>query len=424
MSRSLRVHPDYIQKIKTAVKRNGYPRQQDLATDLQISLATISNYLNGKPVDNYNFQDISKTLGLDWQEIADFEWISPYNEKVKTGKKDTCLDEEDTFIYVERPPIETSCYQKLLSPGALVRIKAPSLMGKTSLIVRSLTKISQQGYQKAYLNLYLATKEDFTDLSHFLKWFCVSIGQMLGLENQLKKYWNEQFSTPKINCNQYFEKYILAQVNSSLILCLDELDRVFPYQEVASEFLGLLRAWHEQAKFRPIWKKLRLVIVHSTEVYIPLNINSSPFNVGFLIELSEFNQQQIQQLAKLHSVECSESELQQLIDLVGGHPYLIEQAFSHLKINGNSSLQKLLQTSATEAGIYHNYLQNLWRMLRQQGDLAEALRKILMATNPVRLEVEQARQLYRMGLVYLQGNDVKLRCNLYRQYFSERLGVD
>lgn len=424
MSRSLRVHPDYIQKVKTAVKRNGYPRQQDLGIDLEISLATISNYLNGKPVDNSNFRDISERLGLDCQEIADFEWISLPNEKVKAGVVVSFLNEEDTFIYVERPPIETSCYETLSSPGALVRIKAPSLMGKTSLIVKTLANFSQQGYQTACLNLHLATKEDLTDLSKFLKWFCVSVGQMLGLENQLEKYWNERFSTPKMNCTQYFEKYILAQANSSIVLCLDEVDRVFPYEEVASEFLGLLRAWHEQAKTRSVWKKLRLVIVHSTEVYIRLNINSSPFNVGFPIELPEFNQQQIQQLAKLHSVECSESELKQLIDLVGGHPYLVEQAFSHLKINGNSSLEKLLQTSATEAGIYHNYLQHLWRMLRQQGDLLEALKKILMANNPVRLEVEQARQLYRMGLVYLQGNDVTLRCNLYRQYFGEALGVD
>ena len=86
-------------------------------------------------------------------------------------------------------------------------------------------------------------------------------------------------------------------------------------------------------------------------------------------------------------------------------------------------LKRLLQTSTTEAGIYHNHLQHLWRMLRQQRDLVEAFKKILTETNPVRLEVEQARQLYRMGLVYLQGYDVTLRCNLYRQYFGESLGV-
>lgn len=63
-SRSLRVHPDYINKVKTAVKHR-YPRQKDLAEDLGFSLATVNNFLNGKPVDNLNFHDICRKLDKD-----------------------------------------------------------------------------------------------------------------------------------------------------------------------------------------------------------------------------------------------------------------------------------------------------------------------------------------------------------------------
>ena len=427
MSRSLRVHPNYIHEVKTAVKRNGYPRQQDLAEDLGISPATVSNYLNGKPVDILNFQEISEKLGLEYKKIADFDWISSRNEKVEAEAVISCLDEEDAFIYVERPPIEDSCYQKLLSPGGLVLIKAPNLMGKTSLIAIILNKISQQkqDYQTANFTFLYAEKKDFTDLSQFLKWFCVSVGESLELKNQLENYWDDRFLTPTVNCTQYFERYILAQANSSLVLALDDIDLVFPYKEIAAQFLMLLRAWHERAKTHPVWKKLRLVIAHATEVYVQLDIDSSPFNVGFSIELVGFNKDQIQELVKRHGVKCSESELDQLIDLVGGHPYLLAEAFSHLKSDSNSSLEKLVQNAPTGSGIYRNYLQNLWRALQQQGDLVEALKKILTAApNPVRSEVKQARQLYRMGLVlYTQGDDVTLRCNLYKRYFGELLGV-
>ncbi|WP_448601724.1 AAA-like domain-containing protein, partial [Thermoleptolyngbya sp.] len=41
-------------------------------------------------------------------------------------------------VYVDRPPSETRCYDEILRPGALIRIKAPSQMGKTSLMVRVL----------------------------------------------------------------------------------------------------------------------------------------------------------------------------------------------------------------------------------------------------------------------------------------------
>ena len=70
MSRSLRVHVDSIPRVKAGLRRNGYARQKDLAEELGIALSTLSNYLNGRPVDSVNFTEISGCLGLDWQAIS------------------------------------------------------------------------------------------------------------------------------------------------------------------------------------------------------------------------------------------------------------------------------------------------------------------------------------------------------------------
>ncbi len=104
----------------------------------------------------------------------------------------------------------------------------------------------------------------------------------------------------KQKCGNYFQRYLLATITSPLTLGLDEVDRVFQYPEIAQEFFGLLRAWHEKGKNEQAWQKLRLVISHSKEVYIPLNINQSPFNVGLPIELPELNHQQINELVQKH----------------------------------------------------------------------------------------------------------------------------
>jgi serine/threonine-protein kinase len=53
----------------------------------------------------------------------------------------------------------------------------------------------------------------------------------------------------------------------------------------------------------------------------------------------------------------------------------------------------------------------------------EAVKYMVASTAPVRLESVQAFQLHSMGLVNLEGNDVTPRCELYRQYFKDRLGV-
>ena len=70
MGRSLRVAQEYIQKVKSALRRNGYPSQKAFATEIGLSLSTVKNFLSGKPVDYINFVEISEKLGLDWQEIA------------------------------------------------------------------------------------------------------------------------------------------------------------------------------------------------------------------------------------------------------------------------------------------------------------------------------------------------------------------
>lgn len=56
MARSLRVAPEYIQKVKSALQRNGYPSQQVLAENVGVSLSTVKNFLNGKPIDYQNFK--------------------------------------------------------------------------------------------------------------------------------------------------------------------------------------------------------------------------------------------------------------------------------------------------------------------------------------------------------------------------------
>ncbi|MBD2196179.1 MULTISPECIES: ATP-binding protein [Calothrix] len=70
MARSLRVAPEYIKKVKSALQPNGYPSQQSLANEVGFSLSTVKSFLSGKPVDYLNFVELTSKLSLDWQEIA------------------------------------------------------------------------------------------------------------------------------------------------------------------------------------------------------------------------------------------------------------------------------------------------------------------------------------------------------------------
>ncbi|NET05182.1 MAG: serine/threonine protein kinase [Symploca sp. SIO2B6] len=323
-------------------------------------------------------------------------------------------------FYIEHYCLEQQIYQEISKPGALVRIKAPGEMGKTSLLLRILEYANNQSYRTVSLNLEQVDEEILNNTNRLLRWLCAHVTEELKLQPQLDDYWDEDIGS-KVSCSLYFRSYLLEQIDPPLVLVLDEVNQIFEHPQVAKDFLSLLRSWYEEAKRLPIWQQLRLVIAHSTEVYVPLQLNHSPFNVGLAIQLTAFNLEQIQQLAQRYQLNWSEGEqAQQLMAMVGGHPALVHTALYHLS-RGELTLAQLLKEAPTSSGIYHHHLQRHLATIQEQPTLAQALGKVLNAGQAVNLEPILAYKLSSMGLIYQSGNGVSVSCELYRQYFTQVL---
>ncbi len=321
----------------------------------------------------------------------------------------------ESYFYMSRNNIELYCSQAILKSGALIRIQAPKLMGKTSLMSRIFAEAKKKvEIRTVEVNLAEADREKLDNSEEFLRWFCTIVGERLELEERLTNYWKGS-SERRHGCTTYFERYLLSQINCPLVLGLDEVERIFPYA-VAQDFLTLLRLWHEKAKTSPIWSKLRLIISHSTEVYVELGATQSPFNVGKPIELSEFTLEQIKTLAIRHGLGWGDSQVEKLMMMIGGHPYLIRLALYHLATQP-ISLEQLLRQAPTEEGIYRDHLRGLLAILRQDADLAKAYKTVVTASSWVELDPMKIYLLWSMGLVRKQDNKVMPRCHLYHQYF-------
>ena len=330
-----------------------------------------------------------------------------------------------TNPYVERPPIEKNCYQNILQRGMLIRIKAPEKMGKSSLLNQILAYAKQQSYQTVRLDFQLLEAEMIKDYSQFLRWLCKRVSKQLKFADQVDDYWQDM--TPSTCCTNYFEECLLSNIDSPLVLALDNVDRFFEekYQVVADDFFGMLRAWwgNAQQTTDSDWQKLRLIVVYSTEDLPKLNIYQSPFNVGEEVKLSEFNRSQIQVLAQHYGLNLLSPQVERLTELVGGHPYLLKLAFEHLKTDPNVTLDELLIKAATNEGIYHNHLREYWLNLDNDPELAAIFKKVVASDSPI--QINSPKQFYKlesMGLITVDNNKVKPRCQLYRLYFREQLG--
>ena len=325
----------------------------------------------------------------------------------------------DSALYIVRGNHEERCYQTILNKGAFIRIKAPRQMGKTSLMNRVLAHAARENYKTALLHFQQADNSILTDFNRLLRWICVNLTRQLKLESDINDYWDEELGS-KMSCNFYIQACILQQIDSPLVLALEEVNEIIEHPQIAKEFFSLLRFWHERTKTDANWQKLRLIMVHSTEIYIPLDINQSPLNVGLRIELEPFNQQQVQELMLRHQLNLSSDYLNQLMDLVAGHPYLIRLAFYYLKCQ-ELTFTELLETAATDTGIYRDVLQRNLHLLQKDNELVEGFKEVLDSDKPIALEQIQGFKLHSMGLINYHGNQVSVSCDLYRQYFSNYL---
>jgi AAA-like domain len=446
MASSLRASATGLARVDQARRRKGWTKTWTSAwwESAYTSQATLRRFWRGMAIQREPFIAICDAVGINWEtvvaldaeaeveapqpgssfslpEINGEEW--PDGDRIISAS--TVLPELpegpvnlSSVFYIERP-IEVRCYQTILKPGALIRIKAPRQMGKTSLVDRILNHATHHQYRTIRLNLLQAEPTTLSDLNHFLRWFCACISQKLRLDAALETYWESDRGSI-VNCTTYLQDHVLEQLDGPLVIALDEVDRLFQYDDIAQSFFPMLRSWYEEAKTMEVWENLRLIVVHSTENYGELEINQSPFNVGLPIELMDFTAEQVNDLVQRHRLSLSSPQQIQLMNVLGGHPYLIRLALYHLACQ-DVKLDQLLQEAATPVGIYEDHLRRQWKTLTDIPSLAAAFLTVVAASEPVRLGLIQTYQLYSMGLIHKRGESVIPRCALYQQYFQDQL---
>jgi hypothetical protein len=316
---------------------------------------------------------------------------------------------------------EERCYNELTTSGALIRIKSPSQMGKTSLMFRVLDRASKVGQRIVRLNLRQLNQSYFSDIQIFLNWLCNSIDRQLGLN--YKPEFHRSMYSPNDNATQFVER-VLKTVGSKdpIMISIDDFDRIFSFDMIRDDVFGLLRGWFEDGKNYSPWDRLRMIIVHSQDAYIHHDINYSPFNVGYSVKLDAFSTEQIDILLDKHNIDWPTGGRGKFVNLVAGHPYLLRLGLYHLA-SRSISLESLLSNAPYDDGVFGKHLQYLIRFVEQQPGLREDLSQVVSSSAPTRIKQASAFKLESLGLVIRVGQNVLPRCELYKQYVCNRWDI-
>lgn len=318
--------------------------------------------------------------------------------------------------YVLRRELQERARAEISQPGGLVRIKAPRKMGKSSFALRLLQQAESLGYSVLQVDLKRADEAVLSDIDRFLRWLCRVLSQQLGLSANLDDYWDADIGS-KVSCTIYLQQVLLRSLDAPVMVAFKDIDRIFEYPAIFYEFLPLLRSWHEEAKSNVEFQKIRFLLTYSTEIYVPLNLNQSPFNVGLPIHLPKLAIEEVRSLVQAYGLSNNDV-VEPLTELVSGHPYLTQLALYHLWA-GQLPLLDLLQRAMTPAGIYANHLNQCLASLQGRAELAEALQQVIKTETGLRLPFPIATKLESLGLIKFDHNCLaKPSCQLYQRFFS------
>ncbi|MDZ8184085.1 MAG: AAA-like domain-containing protein [Nostoc sp. ChiSLP02] len=324
--------------------------------------------------------------------------------------------ESQSAFYVERSS-DALALQTIEQQGVTITIKGPRQMGKSSLLIRTIKTAVNAGKRVALLDFQLFDKAALTNADLFFRQFCSWLTDELEMTDKVAEYWNMPLGNSQ-RCTRYVGRYLLKEFGNPLVLAMDEVERVFD-TEFRSDFFGMLRSWHNSRATTPIWKQLDLALVTSTEPYQLIdNLNQSPFNVGQVIDLEDFTPAQVSDLNRRHSSPFNPKEEQQLMALLGGHPYLVRLAL-YLLASYRLSGTELFATATTDNGPFGNHLRNHLFRLHSKKELVQGMFQVIRQNI-----CEDEGIFFRLrgaGLVRREGRIVLPRCQLYAEYFREHL---
>ncbi|NMF84409.1 hypothetical protein E1H13_13875 [Nodosilinea sp. P-1105] len=322
--------------------------------------------------------------------------------------------------YVLRQEQQERARAEICQPGGLVRVKAPRKMGKSSFALRLLQQAESLGYSVLQVDLKRADEAVLSDIDRFLRWLCMVLSQPLGLAPHLDDYWDADIGS-KVSCTIYLQQGLLRSLDAPVMVAFKDIDRIFEYPAIFYEFLPLLRSWHEEAKSHTEFQKIRFLLTYSTEIYVPLNLNQSPFNVGLPVHLPKLTVAEVRSLVQTYGL--SDPVADPLTELVSGHPFLTQLALYHLWA-GQLCLADLPQRAITPSGIYANHLNRCLASLQGKADLTEALQQVIKTETGLRLAFPVATKLESLGLIEFDQNCLaKPSCQLYQRFFSTHFAL-
>jgi hypothetical protein len=231
----------------------------------------------------------------------------------------------DAPSYIERRA-DRELSEGLLQ-GEFCYVLTSRQMGKSSLMVRTVKRLRDNGVAVAVLDLTAIGQN--LSLEQWYDGLISRLGQQLDLEDELADFWEDH---PELGPLQRWvtaiEEVVLGRLSSKVVIFVDEIDIVRSLQFSTDEFFAAIREFYNRRSRDAALNRLAFGLLGvATPTDLIRDTRMTPFNIGRRIELNDFTAAEAAPLARglTGNEPIAHDLLGRVLHWTGGHPYLTQR---------------------------------------------------------------------------------------------------
>ena len=343
---------------------------------------------------------------------------------------------DDAPSYVPRRA-DHDLYQAL-SAGEFCYVLDSRQVGKSSLMVRTASRLRSEGVTVVILDLSASGQNLSVEQWYFGMLY--NLAGQLNLEDEMEAFWeNHETLGPAQRWMAAIEELALKRNGRKLVIFLDEIDSVRSLPFSVDELFASIRETYNRRAQDPEFTRLAFCLLGvSTPSDLIRDPNTTPFNIGRRVELSDFTIAEAGLLAegfRQHGLPDSlcVGLIRRVLYWTRGHPYLTQRLCRAItedaEITSGRDVDRLCETEfltrrARETDPNLAFARNVMIGACEKNQLASVLSlyAIVRSGRQLRYDPTDSRAdiLRLSGLVVVNNGQILMRNRIYEHVFDRR----